>query len=156
VLEFNCRFGDPETQVVLPLLKTDLVDVMGAAMAGQLDLEPLVWRDEVCVCVVMASKGYPGKHEIGVPISGSLETESNEVFRFHAGTTLGPKGPETSGGRVLGVCARAATHEGAVAKAYSQVETIHFKGAHYRTDIGLRQSQTARVRRVPGDRRMKV
>ncbi len=156
VLEFNCRFGDPETQVVLPLLKTDLVDVMGAALAGQLDLEPLAWHDEVCVCVVMASRGYPGKHDLGLPITGPLQTESKGTYRFHAGTLLGPNGPETSGGRVLAVCARAETHEGAVAKAYSQVETIHFKGAHYRTDIGLRQSQTSRVRRAGSDRRMKV
>lgn len=156
VLEFNCRFGDPETQVVLPLLETDLVDVLGATMAGQLDMEPLNWRDEVCVCIVMASRGYPGKHDLGVPISGPLQTESKDVFRFHAGTTLGPKGPETSGGRVLGVCARMASHEGAVAKAYSQVETIHFKGAQYRTDIGLRQASSSRVRRAALDRRTKV
>jgi len=156
VLEFNCRFGDPETQVVLPLLKSDLVDVMGATLAGQLDMEPLTWHDEVCVCVVMASRGYPGKHDVGVPISGPLKTEVKDTYRFHAGTTMGPNGPETSGGRVLGVCARAATHESAVAKAYSQVENIHFKGAHYRTDIGLRQSHTSRARRASSERRLKV
>jgi len=132
------------------------LDVMGATLAGQLDMEPLTWHDEVCVCVVMASRGYPGKHDVGVPISGPLKTEVKDTYRFHAGTTMGPNGPETSGGRVLGVCARAATHESAVAKAYSQVENIHFKGAHYRTDIGLRQSHTSRARRASSERRLKV
>jgi phosphoribosylamine--glycine ligase len=156
VLEFNCRFGDPETQVVLPLLKTDLVDVMGATLAGQLPLEPLTWHDQICVCVVMASRGYPGKYDVGVPINGALQTASKDTFRFHAGTKRDGDGVVTSGGRVLGVCARAATHESAVAKAYAQVENIHFKGAHYRSDIGLRQGHKPSGRRSAKDRRAKV
>lgn len=156
VLEFNCRFGDPETQVVLPLLKTDLVDVIGATLAGQLQMEPLAWRDEFCVCVVMASRGYPGKYDVGTPISGPLQTSSKDILRFHAGTARSAEGIVSSGGRVLGVCARAASHEGAVAKAYSQVEEIHFKGAHYRSDIGLRHAQRSRNRRSGADRRAKV
>jgi phosphoribosylamine--glycine ligase len=156
VLEFNCRFGDPETQVVLPLLATDLVDVIGATLAGQLHMEPLSWRDQICVCVVLASRGYPGKYDVGVPITGSAQTSSKDNLRFHAGTKRDGDRVVTSGGRVLGVCARAATHESAVAKAYGQVEEVHFKGAHYRTDIGLRQGHKPRSRRPAKDRRTKV
>ena len=153
VLEYNCRFGDPETQVVLPLLQTDLVNVMGAALAGQLDMEPLEWHDGVCACVIMTSRGYPGKYESGVPITGSLKTESDGLLRFHAGTVNGPSGVVTSGGRVIGISARASTHEGAIAAAYTGVERIQFKGAQYRTDIGLRPAELHRMRRTPAERR---
>ena len=153
VLEFNCRFGDPETQVVLPLLKTDLIDVMGAVLAGQLDMEPLEWREEVCACVILTSKGYPGKYETGTPITGTIKTESDGVLRFHAGTVSGPGGVVTSGGRVMGVCARSVSHEGAIASAYDGVERVQFKGAHYRTDIGLRPAEMHRLRRPPAERR---
>jgi phosphoribosylamine--glycine ligase len=153
VLEFNCRFGDPETQVVLPLLQTDLMDVMGAVLAGQLDREPLEWREEVCACVIMTSRGYPGKYETGTPITGPLRTESDGVLRFHAGTSSGPAGVVTAGGRVIGICARSSTHEGAVASAYAGVERVQFKGAHYRTDIGLRPAEVHRMRRTPLERR---
>jgi phosphoribosylamine--glycine ligase len=156
VLEFNCRFGDPETQVVLPLLRTDLVDVIGATLAGQLPMEPLSWHDQICVCVVLASRGYPGKYDVGVPITGPLQTSSKDSFRFHAGTRRDGDGIVTAGGRVLGVCARAATHESAVAKAYGHVEEVHFKGVHYRSDIGLRQGHKPRGRRPSKDRRAKV
>ncbi|MBI5868812.1 MAG: phosphoribosylamine--glycine ligase [candidate division Zixibacteria bacterium] len=153
VLEFNCRFGDPETQVVLPLLKTDLVDVIGAALAGKLDMEPLEWRDEVCACVILTSKGYPGKYETGAPISGTLKTESDGLLRFHAGTSAGTGGVITAGGRVLGICSRSSTHEGAIASAYAGVERVQFKGAQFRTDIGLRPAEVHRMRRAPAERR---
>jgi len=153
VLEFNCRFGDPETQVVLPLLQTDLVNVIGAVLAGQLDMEPLEWREDACACVIMTSKGYPGQYETGVPVTGSLKTESDGLLRFHAGTTSGPGGVVTSGGRVIGICARSSTHEGAVASAYAGVEMVRFKGAQYRTDIGLRPAEVHRMRRTPLERR---
>lgn len=157
VLEYNCRFGDPETQVVLPLLKTDLIDVIGAALAGQLHLEPLEWRDEVCVCVVMTSEGYPGRHETGQTIAGPLKTNVNNIYRFHAGTAQRENVTVTAGGRVIGIGARAASHEAAVAMAYSQVEKIHFKGAQFRLDIGLRHGQIpTRPRRQPGERRARV
>lgn len=148
VLEINCRMGDPETQVVLPLLETDLVDVIGSALAGQLEMEPLSWRDEFCTCVVLASRGYPGKYEKGVVIEGRTRMSANGVFCFHAGTTRNEKRAlVTSGGRILGMCARAYTHEGAVAAAYEAMEGIRVKGAHYRTDIGVR------ARRDVGSRR---
>jgi phosphoribosylamine--glycine ligase len=155
VLEINCRFGDPETQVVLPLLKTDLVDVIGAVLAGELDMEPLEWRDEYCTCVVLASRGYPGKYEKGVPIEGRTRTSSNGILCFHAGTTRNEnRGLVTSGGRVMGLCARATTHEKSVAAAYAAVEDIRIKGAHYRTDIGVRSTtQTGARRRESGRRR---
>ncbi len=147
VLEFNCRFGDPETQVVMPLLDTDLIDIIGASLAGQLELVPLEWRDEVCVCVCLASKGYPGRYETGVPLTGPLQTESGGLFRFHAGTSQGSGGVVTAGGRVLGICARSSSHEGAVAAAYAGVERTQFKGAHHRTDIGSRPAEMHRIRR---------
>ena len=153
VLEYNCRFGDPETQVVLPLLGTDIIDVIGASLAGQLELEPLKWRDMYCVCVILASEGYPGAVKTGRPINGRLNTNTGELFRFHAGTARQQGGVVTAGGRVLGICARAASHERAVANAYAELEHITFEGAHFRTDIGLRQGQVLRQRRQPTERR---
>lgn len=156
VLEYNCRFGDPETQVVLPLLKTDLIDVIGAALAGQLHMEPLDWHDEVCVCVILVSDGYPGRYETGQPMSGPLKTSHNNILRFHAGTAMRDDVMVTAGGRVVGICGRAPSHEGAVAAAYQQVEKVQFKGMRYRTDIGLRQGQTSLPRRTRPERRAKV
>jgi len=149
VLEFNCRFGDPETQAVLPLLKTDLIDVIGAALAGQLDMEPLSWLDEFCAGVILAARGYPGRYEGGVLIEGDTQTFNSGIFCFHAGTTRdSAQRLVSSGGRILGVFARAATHEGAVAASYAAVERISIKGAQYRTDIGLRTRQAPRPRRT--------
>lgn len=149
VLEFNCRFGDPETEVVLPLLKTDLVDAIGASLAGQLQMEPLEWRDEYCAGVVLTARGYPGRYEGGVPIDGSTATEQGNVFCFHGGTSHDASGKlVSSGGRILGVYVRASTHEGAVASAYSAVDRIRIKNAHHRTDIGLRTKRIMRPRRL--------
>ena len=149
VLEFNCRFGDPETEVVLPLLKTDLVDAIGAALAGQLQMEPLEWRDEYCAGVVLTARGYPSRYEGGVPIDGNTATEQGNVFCFHGGTTRDAAGKlVSSGGRILGVFARGSSHEGAVASAYSAVDRIRIKSAHHRTDIGLRTRRIMRPRRL--------
>jgi phosphoribosylamine--glycine ligase len=149
VLEFNCRFGDPETQAVLPLLKTDLVDVIGAALAGQLDMEPLAWHDEYCAGVVLAARGYPGRYESGAAIEGDTQTHRDGVFCFHSGTSRDSgKRLVSSGGRILGFFARAGTHEAAVAAAYTAIERISVKGAQYRTDIGLRAKQLPRARRI--------
>lgn len=149
VLEFNCRFGDPETQVVLPLLKTDIIDVIGAAIAGQLNMEPLEWSEEYCSGVVLTARGYPGRYEGGVPIDGNTATEQGNIFCFHGGTSRENGGKlMSSGGRILGVYARSSTHEGAVASAYSAIDRIRIKGAHYRRDIGLRAKRIMRPRRL--------
>lgn len=149
VLEYNCRFGDPETEVVLPLLRTDLVDAIGASLAGQLQMEPLEWRDEYCAGVILTARGYPGRYEGGVPIEGSTATEQGNVLCFHGGTARDAAGRlVSSGGRILGVYARASSHEGAVAGAYSAVDRIRIKNAHHRTDIGLRTKRIMRPRRM--------
>ncbi len=134
-IEFNARFGDPETQVILPRLKTDLVDIMTAAIEGKLDKIKIEIRPEACVAVVIASGGYPGKYPIGLPVSG-VDDVDKDVTVFHAGTKLGPKGDVlTNGGRVLAVAALGKTLEDARQKAYKNVSRIKFAGCHYRTDI---------------------
>lgn len=149
VLEFNCRFGDPETQVVLPLLKTDILDIIGASLAGQLHMEPLEWRDEYCAGVVLTARGYPGRYEGGVPIDGNTATEQGNVLCFHGGTSRESSGKlMSSGGRILGVYSRSSTHEGAVAAAYAAIDRVRIRGAHYRRDIGLRTKRIMRPRRL--------
>lgn len=138
VLEFNARFGDPETQVIMPLLKTDLVNILLACIDGNLSSidQQSLWRKEACAGVVMASGGYPNDYPKGLPISG-LDAVSNAVV-FHAGTAANAEGQTvTSGGRVLVAVARGANLENALDSAYKAVEQIHFEGAHYRRDIGL-------------------
>ena len=137
VLEYNARFGDPETQVVLPRLKTDLVEIFDAVIDEKLDTLDIGWEDNGAVCVIMASGGYPGKYETGYAISGVEEVESKEGMAvFHAGTRREGGKYYTAGGRVLGVTAVAATLEGAIQKAYEGVAGIEFKDMHYRKDIG--------------------
>ena len=137
VLEFNCRFGDPETQAVLPRLKGDLVEAFEAAIDHRLDAMRLEWEHLACACVVMASGGYPELHQKGLPITGLEKAEAMEgVNVFHAGTAEEDGQVVTSGGRVLGVAATAPTLGKAVYTAYKAVEAIHFEGAHYRRDIG--------------------
>ena len=140
VLEFNCRLGDPETQVILPLLKTDLLDVAMACLGGTIDQLPIVWEDTACVGVVMASGGYPSSYAKGQPISGLGEVES-DVLVFHAGTRIASDGNAdsivTDGGRVLTVVGRGLTLAEARATAYNNVSRISFQDAHYRRDIGL-------------------
>lgn len=135
VLEFNARFGDPETQVILPRLKTDLVDIMQAVIEDRLEQVKIEWSDDACVGVVMASGGYPGKYPTGLPVSG-LNSLDKDIMVFHAGTKTGPAGEIlTSGGRVLTVVARGGTIAAAREKVYANLPCISFEGCHYRKDI---------------------
>jgi phosphoribosylamine--glycine ligase len=137
VLEFNCRFGDPETQVILPRLKSDLIPALQACIDGTLDQIELEWRDDPAVCVVMASDGYPGKYEKGKTICGVEEAESiDDVVVFHAGTATRDDELLTNGGRVLGVTALDQDIPSAIERAYRAVSKVDFDGKHYRTDIG--------------------
>ncbi|MCX6375269.1 MAG: phosphoribosylamine--glycine ligase [Armatimonadetes bacterium] len=139
VIEFNARFGDPETQVALPLLETDLIDVIQASLSGSLDGLETKCYNRCAVCVVVASGGYPGSYETGKPISGLDAAGSIEgVTVFHAGTRLDNGKVVTSGGRVLGVTAVGDSFKAARDRAYSAVDRIHFEGMHYRTDIAER------------------
>jgi phosphoribosylamine--glycine ligase len=137
VVEINCRFGDPETQVVLPLMKTDIVPVMLACCEGTLDRAEIEWSPGACVSVVMASGGYPKEYEKGKPIRGIREAEEREdVIVFHAGTAERDGQLVTNGGRVLNVTATGPDVASAIEKAYRGVGRISFDGAHFRTDIG--------------------
>ncbi len=138
VVEFNARFGDPETQVVLPLLKSDLVEVMLACVDGKLAETKIEWSDEAAVSVVMASGGYPGDYEKGKTIQGIDGAEAAGSLVFHAGTTEKDGVLVTSGGRVLNVVGIAKDIPEAVKRAYASVEKISFDGAHYRKDIAYR------------------
>jgi phosphoribosylamine--glycine ligase len=139
VLEFNCRFGDPETQVVLPRMKSDLVDAMLGCADGNLDEVNLEWDDGACTCIVMASGGYPSRYEKGKPITGLAEAgRLSDTVVFHAGTKLDGDRILTSGGRVLGVTALGKDIKESIEKAYQAVEKISFEDAHYRKDIGFR------------------
>ena len=135
VLEYNARFGDPEAQALLPLLESDLLDVVQACVEGRLAELPVEWADRASVCVVLASGGYPGPYETGKPISG-IENVASDVQVFHAGTRQDGDGQlVTAGGRVLSVVASAATLAEARAKAYENLEQIQFEGRHFRRDI---------------------
>lgn len=136
VIEFNCRFGDPEAEVVLPRMKSDLLPILSACCDGTLHEATLEWDDRACVTVVMASGGYPGKYTTGMPIEGIEAAESKGCTVFHAGTARTHDQLATNGGRVLAVTALDATISEAIDKAYGGVAQISFDGAHYRTDIG--------------------
>jgi phosphoribosylamine--glycine ligase len=144
VLEFNARMGDPETQVVLPLLKTDFLDVVESVVEHRLDQLPIAWHPDATVCVVMTSGGYPGPYQQGMPLSGlpqaTISSDSSMVF--HAGTSR--KGDEivTAGGRVLGILGRGPTLSEAQCEAYRVVKTISFERCHFRTDIAHRALKT--------------
>jgi phosphoribosylamine---glycine ligase len=138
VLEFNARMGDPETQVVLPLLKTDLLDVLEAVVEHRLDQLAVDWHDDAVVCVVMTSEGYPGIYQTGRAIHGLLHSSDPTRPVFHAGTARTGTKVVTAGGRVLGVVGRGTTLESAQAEAYRVTKSIAFEGAHYRTDIACR------------------
>lgn len=140
VLEFNARFGDPETQVVLPRLESDLVEIMLAAAEGRPEDIDLTWSDQWAVSVVLASEGYPGSYEKGKVILGVKDAESmNKVIVFHAGTALNSDGELiTNGGRVLNVVGLGSTFEKARARAYEACEAINFEGKQLRSDIGKR------------------
>jgi phosphoribosylamine---glycine ligase len=140
VLEFNCRFGDPETQALLPRLRGDLVDILRATCEGKLDQVDLSWDPRCACCVVMASGGYPGDYKTGLPITGIDEAlELPGVQVFHAGTAKDKQGRlVTAGGRVLNVCALGQDLKEAQQMANAACAKIHFEGAHYRQDIGFR------------------
>jgi phosphoribosylamine---glycine ligase len=139
VLEFNARFGDPETQIYLTRLENDLVELLDASTDGTLEKMELKWKPEASVCVVMASGGYPGDYEKGKPIWGLDDAAKlREVKVFHAGTTLKDGQIVTNGGRVLGVTALGKDLKAAQAAAYAAVERIHFDGAQFRRDIGAK------------------
>ena len=138
VLEFNVRFGDPEAQVILRRLKTDLVDVCQSVIEGNL-IDSLEWIPETAICVVLASKGYPGKYEKGKVITGIEEAEKiDNVVVFHAGTPIKDGELVTNGGRVLNVTALGKDIVEARENVYKAIEKIHFDGMHYRKDIGLK------------------
>jgi phosphoribosylamine--glycine ligase len=138
VLEFNARMGDPETQVVLPLLKTDLLEVIEAVVEHRLEQLTVDWHDETAVCVVMTSGGYPGAYQTGRPIHGLPTTTEATAMVFHAGTVRTGTEVVTAGGRVLGITGRGKTLADAQAEAYRVTKSIAFDGAHYRTDIAHR------------------
>lgn len=140
VLEFNCRFGDPETQVILPLLESDLAEILLACAQSRLaDLGPLRWRDGAAATVVLASQGYPGSYSTGHPIAGLDEAAAlPDVIPFHAGTLATEAGTVTAGGRVLSVSGVGDTLDEALARAYEGVEKVSFEGAVWRSDIGRR------------------
>lgn len=139
VIEYNCRFGDPETQVVLPRLKSDLYEIFDAVIDERLADIEIEWDNGAAVCVVLASGGYPQKYTTGYKINGLADAEEKGAVLFHAGTKQSGSDIVTSGGRVLGVTARGANLEEAIEKAYSYVKCINFTDVHYRKDIGIKK-----------------
>lgn len=139
VLEFNCRLGDPETQVILPLLKSDLLELVQASITGTLHKVTPIWSNQAAVTVVMASRGYPNEYETGFEITGIRDAEATGTHVFHAGTKYVEERLVNSGGRVLNITALGATLAAASKQAYDGVRRIHFTGAHYRRDIGQRR-----------------
>ncbi len=140
VIEYNCRFGDPETQVVLPRLKTDIVEIMEAVIDERLDEVDIEWYDNAAVCVVEASGGYPVSYKKGFEITGldALKSEK-DITVFHAGTKLADGKMLTNGGRVLGITAVAADLDAAIKRAYEAVEKVTFEGEFHRSDIGIKK-----------------
>ena len=136
VVEYNARFGDPETQAVLPLLESDLMEIMMAVRNQTLDRMDIRWKDQAAACIVLASGGYPGKYESGKLITGLEDAEKMGATVYHAGTKLTEAGYVTAGGRVLGVNAMGGSLKAAVDSAYAAARKIHFDGAHMRSDIG--------------------
>ena len=138
VVEYNARFGDPETQAVLPLLESDLMEIMMAVREQRLSGMDIRWKEQAAACIVLASGGYPGKYESGKVISGLEDAQAMGATVYHAGTKLVDGAYVTAGGRVLGVTALGNTLADAVHSAYAAAEKIHFEGAHMRRDIGSR------------------
>ena len=140
VIEYNCRFGDPETQVVLPRLKTDLVEIMEAVIDERLDEIEIEWADNAAVCVVMASGGYPSSYKKGYEISGIDAVDAlDDMIVFHAGTALSDGKLVTNGGRVLGVTAVGENLDAAIKRAYEGVDKISFTDEFHRSDIGIKK-----------------
>jgi phosphoribosylamine--glycine ligase len=136
VIEFNARFGDPETQSYMRILETDLVDILFACINGNLDKQNVDWSDKSACCVVLASGGYPGNYEKSKIITGLENLNSENVEIFHAGTRIKEMATVTNGGRVLGVTATGTSIQGALVKAYKAIESIEFDGMQFRKDIG--------------------
>ncbi len=146
VVEYNCRFGDPETQVVLPLLETDFVDIIEAVYNETLENLDIKWSDKACACVVMASGGYPEKYETGKEIAGLDENgQTDGAYVYHAGTKLENGKFYTAGGRVLGVTAAGDNLKTALDEAYTAVGKISFEKAHFRRDIGKKALESGLV-----------
>jgi phosphoribosylamine--glycine ligase len=142
VIEYNARFGDPEAQAVLPLLESDLLEIMRAIEEGWLDTVTPEWTDAACACVVLASGGYPGDYRKGLPIAGT-DTLPEDILVFHAGTARDPDGRlVTSGGRVLAVCAKGKTPGEALERVYGNMDKVRFDEAFYRKDIGASRPAT--------------
>ncbi|MDD3850635.1 MAG: phosphoribosylamine--glycine ligase [Firmicutes bacterium] len=135
VLEFNCRFGDPETQVILPRLESDLVEIMNSVVDGRLSKQQICWSDKSCVCIILASGGYPGSYKKELLIEGLEQAEGEETFVFHAGTKKEQGKYYTNGGRVMGVTALGADRDEARTKAYAAAGKVRFEGMQYRRDI---------------------
>jgi phosphoribosylamine---glycine ligase len=149
VLEFNCRFGDPETQSLLPRMKSDLLPLLEATIDGKIDQCAIEWDTRAAVTVVLASAGYPGKYETGKPISGLGDAAKLEDIQiFHAGTNRANGEIRSAGGRVLAVTALGSTIEAARARAYEAVSRIHFENCHYRRDIAL-SAVAANIEELP-------
>lgn len=142
VLEFNARFGDPETQAIMPMIASDIVELFENTCDAKLKDYQVKLYDGSCVCVVLASKGYPGSYEKGLPIEG-LDNLNDETLIFHAGTALKGGQLVTNGGRVLSVVCQGQDVQEAINKAYSQINLINFAGMHYRTDIGRKAIRRA-------------
>jgi len=140
VIEYNARFGDPETEVLMPLLKSDLVEIMVNCAEGRLEGQVIEWREETAVCVVIASGGYPGEYQTGLVITENVPSLVGASLAFHAGTALNENQETvTAGGRVITVAAKDVTLEKALFKAYDRVRAIHFKDSYYRRDIAHRE-----------------
>ncbi|MDR3263032.1 MAG: phosphoribosylamine--glycine ligase [Clostridiales bacterium] len=138
VIEYNARFGDPETQVILPRLKTDLLDIFNACIDGTLKNIKIEWEKDACVCVILASGGYPGEYQKGLPIK--ITKPDDGILFFHAGTANDAGRLVTSGGRVIGVTACGKNVKEAREKVYANVGKIKFDNVHYRTDIGIKKN----------------
>ena len=138
ILEFNARFGDPETQPLMLLLESDLLEILLACCHGSLDKQEIVWKDQAAACVILASPGYPNAYPKGLPIEG-LDQLPPEIVLFHAGTKREQSNWLTNGGRVLGVATTASTPSGALESIYAAIQTISFPGMQYRKDIGKRK-----------------
>jgi phosphoribosylamine--glycine ligase len=142
LLEFNCRFGDPETQAILPLLATDLLEVCAACADGRLAEVDVQWHPGAAACVVLASEGYPASYPSGRAIAG-LDAPLHNAVIFHAGTRVAGDRIVTAGGRVLGVTGWGDDLPTALARTYAAVDAVHFAGQHFRRDIGRRALKAA-------------
>jgi phosphoribosylamine--glycine ligase len=136
VIEFNARFGDPETQSILMRLETDLAEIFLSVIKNKLSDQEILWNNKTSICVVLASKGYPGAYEKGQKITGLMEL-SSEVHAFHAGTAINNRELVTNSGRVLGITCIANNIEAARTLVYSEIKKINYNGITYRNDIGI-------------------